>query len=241
MAKTYALKNGGQKMASYQKNAKKKSTYTKKVVDKVEYEYSMMYANGKFERSTADNLSGASTENIVSCVHTIPVDISNNANSTHARLYDGFKINVENKYEEVRITKMEIKLLFKNVDVPVWFLIEENDLPRPHPELMVQNPKAGYKMIKENNNTLTLTWRPAKGSTDYDYHKIEDFLSNAPLAYIKILQYGIEENATDGIVVDKTGCTIHIKTTLACKGLKTQKATALTETQQNYLNTLKNA
>jgi hypothetical protein len=229
MAKTqYALRSGSQNASRYtrpynKKATGKKSTYVKKVVDKTHYEYAMAYDNGTYRAAINEALSSDMTDGTISCVHTIPVQIT-------GKLVEGFNINVKDKYEESRIAKLEVKIMFKNTDAPVWYLIEESAQAYPHPSLFVNNPKAGYKMVKENNNTLVITWKPTRGSSDNDLLTDTAILAKAPFAYIKLLQYGMDGNGTD-IAAGKVGCIVHTKATLACKGLKLQKETALTTAQ----------
>lgn len=234
MAKTqYALRSGSQNTSRYtrpynKKATGKKSTYVKKVVDKTHYEYAMAYDNGSYRAAINDDLTGNLNDGSVSCVHTIPVQIT-------GKLVEGFNINVKDKYEESRIAKLEVKIMFKNTDTPVWYLIEESAQKYPHPSLFVNNPKAGYKMVKENNNTLVITWKPTRGSSDNDLLTDTAILAKEPFAYIKLLQYGIDGNGTD-VGIGKVGCVVHTKATLACKGLKLQKEVGLNATQTAAIN-----
>jgi hypothetical protein len=220
--KTY---NGKKGVSAYRKGGKsnyKKKSYQSKT-EKASVELCMKYSADHFVASMDQAISGRPDTTKLSCEHHIPVTINDSTTNAQGVIIPGdlqkmFDKNVKDKYEEYRIAKMEIKVMFKATDTPVWFLIDEEDLPKRIPDQFVADANSGYKMVKDNNNSLSVTWRPKKGSSDYDYKPVSSQTGDNPLAYINLLQYEIEESAANNIAVGKKGCDVHIKVTVACKG-----------------------
>jgi hypothetical protein len=126
---------------------------------------------------------------------------------------------------------MEVKIMFKDHDTPVWYLVDRDNTKLVTPKQFKNDRNAGFKMIKENNNNLSLTWKPQKGSPDYDYHKTAAPGTDVPLGFIKILQHDLDA------VKGTQGCHMLIKMTLACRGLKDQTdITAPTASQQQAID-----
>ena len=163
------------------------------------------------------------------CAEMIPVQLTE-------ELADNYVRYVQSKYEEYRIAKMEVKLQFKDHDTPVWFLIDRDNQKLVTPKQFKNDRNAGIKMIKENNNSIALTWRPQKGSPDYDYRPVNVIPAgglDTPLAYIKVLQHDLP------VAIGTDGCHMLVKMTLACRGLKDQTAlVAPTAAQLTAINSV---
>ena len=163
-----------------------------------------------------------------SCVTMIPVQITQQLQTNWARF-------IADKYEEYRIAKMEVKIMFDDHKTPVWYLIDKENTKMVTPEQFENDNNAGYKMVKENNNTLILTWKPAE-TTDYEYKPVNASPHNdVPLGYVKVLQHGIDK------AVGEAGCNIFIKLSIACRGRKEAPRTvALTAAQQAAIDSCLN-
>jgi hypothetical protein len=102
--------------------------------------------------------------------------------------------------------------------------------------MVVNDPSHGFKLLSQDKNSLFLSWKPTTNS-DYTYKKVDaigsgEMNSHVPLAYLKVLQYGI--NAA----TNTEGCKMQIKISVACKGLKALGATVLSGGQTTALNAL---
>jgi len=171
--------------------------------------------------------SFAEVANKSSCMEVIPIQVT----SEFATNWNRF---IKDKYEEYRIASVQVKLLFSDVKTPAFYIIEQEATPLAHPSQIINDPSHGTKQIKEGNNSLVLSWRPQKKSSDYDYKPVNDFANNVidtPLAYIKVLQHELDT------AKDSTGCHMEFKITVACKGLKNPQGQALTAGQLTNINT----
>lgn len=216
-AKKRALRDGKKGVASYKgkSNYKGKKTY-QSTTERATTECLLSYKNDNLKRAMKPDLTGEyADDELLSCFHTIPIQVKGDD------LMVNFNKNVKDKYEEYRIAKVEVRVMFKETNTPVWYVIDEKSTAKVSPEQFEQNQNAGLKMIKENNNQLTLTWRPQKGSKDYDYLPVtNDPSAQAPLAHLHILQHEIQKCAADAIEVNKKACHIQTKVFLACRGNK---------------------
>lgn len=222
-------------MAKYAKKTGRKTTTTKrkstvgrtqKMSEKANVETLMAYTSNVTRPCLDDNYSAIADKS--ACIENIP--ISAKAHPDFQTNWDRF---VKGKYEEYRIAKLEARIMFSNTEQPVLYLIDEESQGCAVPKQIVNDPRHGLKMVKENDNTLVITWKPRKGSSDYDYLPVKafddaDFAS--PLAHLKILQHGLSAG------VGTKGCTMQLKCTLACKGLQNAQGTPLTAAQVTAIN-----
>lgn len=195
--------------------------------DKATIEILQNYTVGATRTNLSDDFVAEAGKSC--CAEMIPVQLT-------PSLADNYVRYVQNKYEEYRIAKMEVKIQFKDHDTPVWYLIDRDNQKLVTPKQFKNDRNAGIKMIKENNNSLALTWRPQKGSPDYDYKAVNAIPAeglDTALAYIKVLQHDLPT------AVGSDGCHMLIKMTLACRGLKDQSAvTAPTAAQVAAINSV---
>ena len=107
------------------------------------------------------------------------------------------------------------------------------------PNQIVNDSSYLTKSVSETNRNLGIVWRPRAKSSDYDYNKVRpmrlvaDGAANpavnaldTPLAYIKVLQHGIDIGA------EKPGCCMEIKLVVACKGLVNAQGDKLSDAQK---------
>lgn len=198
--------------AAYKKRAlrgKRKSSAPQRAAEKAHTEILTAYASN-VTKTCVDNDGVTDIAGKSSCIENIKIAI--NAHPDFRTNWDRF---VANKYEEYRIAKVEARIMFQNTDQPVLFLIDEEEAAKITTKGMVNDPSCRSKMVKENDNTLVLSWRPRPKSTDYDYLPVRGFGdTHVPLAYLKVLQHGLSA------AVGQPGCTMQLKVTVACKGLK---------------------
>ena len=122
--------------------------------------------------------------------------------------------------------------MFDDHSTPVWYLVDKENTKMITPEQFENDSNAGYKMIKENNNTLILTWKPSE-TTQYEYKPVNASPHNdVPLGYIKVLQHGIDK------AVGQPGCNIFLKLSIACRGRKEAPRAALTPAQVLVVNSV---
>jgi len=203
---------GKGKYATKKRTAPKKRKTRTPPADKSSIEILQNYTVGQTKTNLSDNFVAEAGKSC--CAEMIPVQLTTD-------LADNYVRYVQNKYEEYRIAKMEVKLQFKDHDTPVWYLVDRDNQKLVTPKQFKNDRNAGIKMIKENNNSISLTWRPSKGSPDYDYRAVNAIPAgglDTPLAYIKVLQHDLPA------AVGTDGCHMLVKMTLACRGLKDQNA-----------------
>jgi len=202
-----AGKNGkyGKKGKSAPKRSNRKSTAPK--ADRARIEILQEYVVGTTKASLDDNFTAVANKSC--CAEMIPVQLTTGLSDNYVRYVQG-------KYEEYRIAKMEVRVQFKDHDTPVWYLVDRDNSKLVIPKQFKNDRNAGMKMLKENNNGLTLTWRPQKGSPDYDYKPANAIPAeglDTALGYIKILQHDLPT------AVGSQGCHLLVKVTLACRGV----------------------
>jgi hypothetical protein len=170
------------------KTGMKKPT-SSKLLNKAETCFLSRYFNGDLKTAInpADYTADASKS---VCYEVVPIQITTD-------FADNWNHNVLNKFEEYRISSVSVQVLFKNVNNMVHFIMDR-DARHIIKSTDITNDKNGRsKMVLENNNRLTLTWKPESGSSDYDYRKVKDLANmntvghadyQPPLAYVKIFQ-----------------------------------------------------
>jgi hypothetical protein len=164
------------------------------------------------------------------CIETIPICVN-------ASIAEAWNKQILNKYEQYRISKVEVKIMFKNVDEPIFYILDKDANPVCHPSQLVHDPEHRYQPLSTQKNTLFVSWTP-KETSDYEYAAVTGTIPtvstaenpykclNAPLGYIHVLQHGIEQN------VGKDGCSMQVKVSIACKGQKSTAVLAATTAAQ---------
>jgi len=148
-----------------------------------------------------------------SCIENIPIQITSDFESNWTRFVQG-------KYEEFRISKFEVKLMFANTEKPVHYQIDKEKRAVVHPDDIAEDPSALMKLVNDTNRNLVITWTPKRGSSDMDYQKVDTIAKLtvgdaklSPLAYIKVLQYDLPH------IIGSEGCSMQTRVTLSCRGL----------------------
>ena len=199
------------KMTKYTYKPKAKGTVankdSKKSLEKAVTEVLFQYRDDKTVVMTEKEITPSQDGTVSSCRTVIPVRITTDFTEMYQQ-------KIENKYEQYRISKLEVQIHFKNTDSPVFFIQDFESMPLVHPRQIEHDPNQGWKVLSEEKNFLTLTWTPTSDA-DYTYQPTTKISEMAgALAYIKILQHNIN------IAPGKPGCSMRIKMSVACKGLK---------------------
>lgn len=214
--------------SGYKKRAVPKARIAQAQADRSHTEVLMAYSSNVTKACLDDAYAPIAGKS--SCVENIAIS---------PKAHSGFETNwnrmVKDKYEEYKVVKFEARIMFSNVEQPVLFIIDDDSKNVGTPKQIVNDPAHGLKMLKENDNSLTITWRPKRGSSDNDYLPVKAFDDadfGSALAHLKILQHNLDK------AVGQPGCTMQLKATVACKGLQNAQGTALTDAQIAALETL---
>lgn len=203
---------------------------SKKSLERAVTEVLFQYRDDKTVVMTDKEINASTDTSVSSCRAVIPVRITNDFSDMYTQ-------KIENKYEQYRISKLEVQIAFKNTDSPVFFIQDMESIPLVHPRQIEHDPNQGWKVLSEEKNFLTLTWTPTTDA-DYTYKPTTSIGEMAgALAYIKILQHNIN------IAPGEPGCSMRIKMSVACKGLKGDGVYGanLNTDEQGRLTELKNA
>jgi len=226
-----AVKKATRKPASksgYKKRATTKPRVAQAKAEKAHTEVLMAYSSNATKACFEDDFTTRAGKS--SCVENISI-----SPKAHADFQTNWDRMVKDKYEEYKLVKFEARIMFSNTEQPVLFIIDEESMNAGIPKQIVNDPAHGLKMLKDNDNSLTITWRPKRGSSDNDYLPVKAFDDaefGSPLAYLKVLQHNLDK------AVGQPGCTMQLKATVACKGLQNAQGTTLTAAQIAALNTL---
>lgn len=212
------------KAAAPKRQYKKRTSTAQKASEKAHLETLIAYESNVTKTCLADDLT-TTVAGKSSCVENIKV-------SPHsvAGFQTNWDRNIKDKYEQYRLASLDVRVQFRNTDKPVLFLLDEEAQAAVAPSMIVNDPTHGMKMVKENDNTMVISWRPRAKSSDYDYLPVGAFnLTTTPLGHIKILQHEL------AAAVGQPGCTMELRAKVACKGLVNAQGSALTAAQQTAI------
>lgn len=230
------------KRGSIYKGKKKggvKKTAIAKTLNKAKTCFLSRYNNGHTQ--SALNPTTFAPDNTKSvCYEAIPIQITQ-------AFQDNWAHNVLGKFEEYRIQSVQVQILFKNTNNMVHYIMDRDSRNIVVETDITNDPNGRSKMILDNNNRLTLTWKPEAGSSDYDYRKVKDLANmntaghadyQPPLAYIKVFQ------DLDDLpyVANTKGCTTLVNVSVAVRNPVTlSESVTLTSAQKTAIDTVRGA
>ena len=223
---------------------KKKGGYTKKstiakVANQAKTCFLSRYNNGHTQ--TALDPTTFAPDNTKSvCYEAIPIQIT-------TAFADNWSHNVLGKFEEYRIQSVQVQILFKHTDNMVHYIMDRDSRNIVVATDITNDANGRSKMVLENNNRLTLTWKPEAGSSDYDYRKVKDLANmntvghadfQPPLAYMKIFQ----DLSDLPYAANTKGCTTLVNVSVAVRNPVTlSESITLTSAQQAAIDTVRGA
>lgn len=228
--KMYIKKKGNaKKNYSSNKGAGKPKTSIAKSALKAETCYLSAYSNGTLKQAL--NPADLSIDNTKSvCYEVVPIKVTQ-------AFQDNWMHNVVGKFEEYRIKSVQVQILFKNHDNMCHFIMDRDSRHINVATDITNNRDGRSKMVTENGNKLTLTWKPTQ-SSDYDYRPVNNLYNDSPLGYIKIFQ----DVPDVPYVANTKGCTMLINMQVAVRNPVTaSESVTLTADQTTAITTARGA